>query len=85
VTKAKKAEAVPVTVRAIVQRINRALAKKGEQLRASRGDQARTELGDYYVIDLHRNTLVLYRVNLDALGRKLGVLRPWERVEEGGD
>ena len=74
---------VPVTERALVQRINRALRRKGQMLRQSRGERARTDLGDYYVIDLERNVLLLSRVNLEELARELGALQPWERVVDG--
>jgi hypothetical protein len=66
---------VPVTTRALVQRINRKLSAldggdpRAEQVRAARG-KARETLGEFYLLDL------------DALGRKLGVLRAWERLDD---
>jgi hypothetical protein len=79
-----KAEKVPVTVRALVQRINRTLGKKGEKLLTARGEGAREEVGDYYVINVDRNILMLHHVNLEALGRELDVLKPWETLTPGG-
>ena len=68
---------MPVTVRALVQRINRALASDGKRLRATRGRIA----GTYYLVAGGRVTQSA--VNLDALGRKLGVLHEWETLEGG--
>jgi hypothetical protein len=74
-------ETIPVTMRALLQRINRRLAGKGELLKKTRGAGAREEVGDYYVIDVNRNVLMLKHVDPETLGRKLGVLQSWESVE----
>jgi hypothetical protein len=79
---------VPVSKRALIQRINRQLAKEGQagqMVKATRGDSARKELGDYYAVDLGRNAVVSKQVDLEDLGRKLGVLQPYERLEEDPD
>jgi hypothetical protein len=76
---AKKA---PVTMRALIQRINRKLSAEEEMLKVTRGDRWRGDLGDYYVVDMNRNHLVSTHVDVAALGRKLGVLAAWENVEE---
>lgn len=73
---------VPVTTRALIQRINRVLAKRDEQLRATRGARARLDLGDFYVHELRRNLALETRVDPEEFGRELGVLKPWERVVE---
>lgn len=76
-----KKEKVPVSERALVQRINRKLKASGQQLKAARGERAEAEVGEYYVIDTHRNILILKHVNLAALGVELGALADWERLE----
>jgi hypothetical protein len=73
---------VPVTMRALIQRINRKLAKENEALKATRGESARQQIGDYHIIDVSRNFLVQFHVDPEALGRDLGVLRAWESVAE---
>jgi hypothetical protein len=75
-------EGVPVTMRALTQRINRKLAERGEKLIKARGAAARVEVGEWYVLDTNRNVLVLMRVSPESLGRKLGALEAWERVVE---
>jgi len=78
---------VPVTMRVLIQRINRKLAENGKQLRRSRGEgRARQDLGNYYVIDTRRNVAVVTQTDPEALGRGLECLQPWEQVveEEGG-
>ena len=68
---------MPVTVRALVQRINRVLASDGKRLRGTRGRGP----GVYYVVSSSRVTQSA--VNLEALGRKLGVLHEWETLKGG--
>jgi hypothetical protein len=78
----KAGKKVPVTVRALTQRINRTLREKNQRLKLPRGAQARLDLGGigYYVIDCRRNRIVADHVDIEVLGRKLGALREWEEV-----
>ena len=79
-----KSKTVPVSARAAIQRINRKLAPDGEKLKRCReGGRWLSDLGRYYVLDVNRNVLLTRHVDLDALGRKLKVLAPWESVVEG--
>jgi hypothetical protein len=78
----KKTEGVPVTMRALIQRINRKIAMDGEVLKTARGQAARAELGDYYIINVHHNFVSAKDVDLEARGRELGVLRPYECIAE---
>src|ERR1035441_2569110 len=49
-----------------IKRINRKLAKEGfERLRVSRGEQTIQNLGEYFVLDISRNVVVDFRVDLD--------------------
>jgi len=74
---------VPVTMRALTQRINRTLRKGNDILKATRGDgRARQELGDFYVVDGRRNVVIEKDVDPEALGRELGVLADYEEVRE---
>jgi hypothetical protein len=77
-----KQTAVPVTMRALVQRINRKLAKEGEKLKASRGGRDVAAVGDYYLVDLEANAVCGTFVDPEVLGRKIGVLAQWEHVAE---
>ena len=78
----RQKQRVPVTMRALIQRINRILGKDREKLKTPRGEQARFELGQYYVLDLHRNCVLQKDVDPEELGRTLGVLKDYERVIE---
>ena len=70
-----------ISRRALVTRINRALAKQGQALRRCRqSSRWHPDLGDYYAVDLGRNGIVDTHVDLVAKGRELGVLRPSERL-----
>ncbi len=66
---------VAVTQRALVQRINRALAKEGEILRSDRR-------GGYMRIDLSRDSVIEMDVDLAAVGKKLSVIKAWETFEK---
>src|SRR5262245_2533729 len=74
---------VPISERALVQRINRKLATENEVLKKTRGASAIQNLGDYYILDLHKNLVLANDVDPIALGKELGVLADFERVEEG--
>jgi hypothetical protein len=73
---------VPVTKRALIQRVNRALAKDGEQLKATKGAQAQLDLGEFYVVDVSLNAVSRKDVDLEKLARELGVLKPYEALAE---
>lgn len=76
---------VPVTLRAVIQRLNRRLKQDHEMIRAARGAQARQEFGDFYWLDYNRNVVLDKDVDVEALARKLEVLAPFEylRTREG--
>ena len=80
---AKKMSRALVTKRAIVQRINRALAREGQKLIARRG-KWRSELGDFYIVDVIRNAITNEYVDLEDCGRGLKVLAEWEQLEVEG-
>jgi hypothetical protein len=74
---------VPVSERALFSRINRALAKQGESLRRCREDsRSFSDLGAYYIIDIRGNYVTAKFLELDKLGRKMGVLEPYEALDD---
>jgi hypothetical protein len=74
----KRVRAVPVTVRALSQRINRLLAAKGQELKKTRGASAIDALGCYYL--LRGDSVFADHVDLEALGRETGALADYERL-----
>jgi hypothetical protein len=52
---------VPVSTRALVARLRRALQRKNRDLHATRGVEA--SLGDFYVVDLRRHYVIDSRVD----------------------
>jgi hypothetical protein len=72
---------VPVTVRALVQRINRKALRSGFKFCAARGAQ-RALLGDYYILNLTgpRPRLDRCSIDIEEWARSLKVLKPWESV-----
>jgi hypothetical protein len=68
-----------VSRRALLLRINRALRTKRQQVRADRyGGETR-----HLLLDMKDQTIVATDIDLEQLGRKLDVLRPWERAIGG--
>jgi hypothetical protein len=74
---------VPVTERALLQRINRKLGKELESVRATRNIPLHDpSFGKYMRVDVNRNLIIDRDVDLSDLGRELKVLAPWESVIE---
>ena len=68
-----------VSESAVIKRINRRLAKDGEQLRTRRSERYWSDLGTHYIVDSN-NCVTASHVDLEQLGRELGALRPGEAV-----
>ena len=75
-------EGIPVAKRALLARINRHLATKGQKLFAARSERIRAVVGDFYLIDTDKNLHIDDHIDLEEFGRELGVLQPWEKLEE---
>jgi hypothetical protein len=73
---------VPITMRALIQRINRKLREHDEVLKAIRGERWRAEYGDYYVLNCARNYVTEMHVDPEKLGRELKVMQDWEVLAE---
>jgi hypothetical protein len=72
---------IPVSRRALVQRIGRVLRERGQALKwygARRRDEGR-----YALLDVGRGVVVASDVDVVKLARQLGVLAAWEEVTEG--
>jgi hypothetical protein len=82
-TKAKHGK-VPVSRRAVEQRINRALAKNGEKLLRSRSNSMLATLGDYCIVDTEKNIISEHHVDLLDKARELEVLEQFETYDEKG-
>ncbi len=76
----KKPQHVPVTRRALFQRINRVLAKENRCLKANRSERAFPDLGWLYTVDMNRNVVVSSHHDLGELGKELGALKPYEKL-----
>jgi hypothetical protein len=81
---------IPITERAVLQRINRKLKRGGEMVRTNRRVANAFGRGEmpcdplYHVIDIQRNFITGQLDDIDALeeyGREIGVLMPWERLQ----
>jgi hypothetical protein len=77
-----KGQKMPVTRRALLQRIARKLAKdRGQMVRAER--QPRQPAGTYFVLEPSGRVVGTFEDPV-KVARELGILHPWEQVVEGG-
>ena len=72
----------PVSEKNLKRRINRKLAKDMEALRTSRNWQMEMEAGRYYVVDFSHGGVIQSHVDLEDLGREIGVLKPYENLAD---
>jgi hypothetical protein len=70
---------VPVSMRALIARINRKLKADDEKLCATR-ERWRGNLGDYFIVSLTSNIITCRHVDVEELARDIGVLRACERL-----
>ena len=71
---------VPVSLGAVLQRINRKLKDDGQKLKPARSVRMMQEVGAYYVLDTSSNGILHKGVNVEKFAREAGVLEPWEEV-----
>jgi len=61
-------------------RINRKLANRYQKLCLARGSTMEQRVGRYYLLDTHEDRIIGTRVDLEALGREMGVWGETERL-----
>lgn len=72
----------PVSRRALEARIRRTLTKRGQWLTKPRADTAAyRELGAYALVDAKTGEVIEQVSSLEALGKKLQILKAWEALE----
>jgi hypothetical protein len=77
--KPTKPKSVPLTERAVFQRVNRRLEKEGAKLMKARGESYGT-VGKFYVVDRRKNMVTETHVNLGRYARKIGAIEKWEEL-----
>ena len=77
----QKGQKVPVSMRALLARINRKLRPDQEAIRKNRGAWS-TDIGEYYVLNWNHNRIENSHADPVAIGRELGCLQKWEEVVE---
>ncbi len=66
---------MPVSLKALFARVERALRKQQQRLWADRR-------GGWLLIDTAKERIIATNVNVIILARQLKVMRPWERLED---
>jgi hypothetical protein len=75
-------EKVPVTGKALLQRINRVLAKDNKKMCKSRSYGEKSNLGDWHVIDTYINGVIDHHCTLAGIGEETGALKAYECLIE---
>lgn len=75
----KPAILIPLSLRALTQRIARHLAREGKTLRKTRAASARDHVGDYFILS-DNGGIIAHHVDLQQLARELGVLQAYEHL-----
>jgi len=76
---------IPVSERALIQRINRNLRPKSEQLHVCRkNSEWFHDLGRFHTIQHGTNQVGRRWLDLESYGRELGVLSKSETLSDGG-
>ncbi len=71
---------VKISDRALLARINRLLIKQNQKLIKCRSESCRQDFGDYYVIDVSLNAIIEKDIELEEIGCRLEVLKPYEEL-----
>ncbi len=69
-----------VAERAVVQRVNRSLAKRGQKLIKSKGPRQVVELGTWHIADERQGEIVAKNVHLTEIARQEGALASYEAI-----
>jgi hypothetical protein len=69
---------VPISKRALIQRLRRALRADGKELRTARADK-RKLFGHYYLVGRRE---LIENVDIEKLARDLGLLKPGESLSD---
>lgn len=71
---------IPVGVWAVVQRINRILAKENKLFMESLDAKSKLSWGDWYIKDAVTNTVITCHCGIEGVAREVGALKPNETV-----
>jgi len=77
-----KTKQIPVTRRAVIARINRAIHDDDLVLRTARSARAKLDVGDYFIVNSRLNAIAGKDVDLEAYAREVGALKAYETVGE---
>jgi hypothetical protein len=72
---------IQITMRALLQRINRVLIKDGKVLKKKRSGSHPGERGRYFLVDLELEEVDSVVIDLGSFGRQMDVIEGWEEVD----
>jgi hypothetical protein len=76
---------VYISQRALLQRINRKLAKEEKKLLTSRSNAKKQEFGNFYIVDINLNNVIQAHIDLEVLGQDLHAIKKGEKYSEEVD
>ncbi len=85
--KRRPANKIPISARAVIQRINRKLQENDQVLKKARDPEifissGWPRLGEYYLVNIRHGGIDAADCDLEDLGRELKVLHEWECLAE---
>jgi hypothetical protein len=76
---------VPISERALFQRIQRRLKKDGQKVFRSRAGMQKMNLGTYHTVEIWTNTVKRSHIeNLEDFGRECSVVADYEYLKQSG-
>ena len=74
---------IKISERAVIQRINRKLAKDNEKLKTlHETSQSIHNIGRHYIVDIYSGAILHTHQDVESLGREIGVLHNREKIAE---
>jgi hypothetical protein len=73
---------VKITQHELLRRINQKIAKNIEGVTESRDGESHNETDEYFTIEFDQNKITTTNVDLEKLGKELGVLKDFEKLED---
>jgi hypothetical protein len=73
---------IPISERALIQRLNRKLQAQDQKLKTARGWRMQSHAGRFYVINSRHGWVEAKNIDLEEWGRERGALHPWEQLAD---
>jgi hypothetical protein len=70
-----------ISTRALLARVNRALAAEGQIFRRSRGKKLKAQLGEWHILDKTKGEIAARDLDIEQWARDRNLLQSWEEID----